>query len=75
MTDYHTEDQWAGTDENTLNIQKLLQMLKSQELQGNGWIFSSTIELIIVQVPFHDLIMVSYLISFLYPSQARVWCH
>jgi len=58
MTDYHTEDQWAGTEENTLNIQKLLQMLKSQELQGNGWIFSSTIELIIVQCVLVALLLV-----------------
>lgn len=53
-----TEDQWAGTDENTLSIQKLLQVLKSQELQDNGLIFSSTVELIIVQCVLVALLLV-----------------
>jgi len=58
MTDYHTEDHWVGTDEDTVNIQKLLQMLKSQELHSNGWTFSSTIELIIVQCVLVALLLV-----------------
>merc|ERR1712183_392737 len=58
MTDYHTEDQWLGTDEDTVNIQKLLQILKSQKLHSNGWTFSSTIELIIVQCVLVALLLV-----------------